>query len=92
MLRDLLTHLWEDESGAVIAAEYLMIGTIVTAGTATGMVAMRDAMVSEFEEFGQSVRDVRKAYTPPALKRARQEQSTETQQPPLSATQFVNTP
>jgi hypothetical protein len=69
MFGQLAARRWADECGAVIAAEYLMLGTIVTAGSATGLVAVRDAMVSECEDFGQSVRDIRKAYTPAALQR-----------------------
>ncbi len=66
--RNLLAKLWTAEDGAVIATEYLMLGSIVAAGSATGLASMRDAMVSEYQEFGQSVRDVRRAYTPPLKK------------------------
>ena len=69
--RNLLAKLWKDEDGAVIATEYLMLGSIVAAGSATGLASMRDAMVSEYQEFGQSVRDVRRAYTPPLPKKMR---------------------
>ena len=69
MFVNLAARLWADECGAVIATEYLMLGTIVAAGSVTGLTAMRDAMVNEYEEFGQSVRDIRKAHTPASLAR-----------------------
>jgi hypothetical protein len=65
MFKNLIVSLWNDESGAVIATEYLMLGSIVAAGSAGGMVAMRDSVVDEYKEFGNTIHDVRQAYTPP---------------------------
>jgi hypothetical protein len=65
MLRNLIARLWKDESGAVIATEYLMLGSIVAMGAASGMAAMRDSMVDEFKEFGQSTRELRQSYSIP---------------------------
>lgn len=79
--RNLLVKLWKDEDGAVIATEYLMLGSIVAAGSATGLASMRDAMVSEYQEFGQSVRDVRRAYTPPLPKKMRSQPMPSTDMP-----------
>lgn len=64
MFRKLFAELWRDESGAVIATEYLMLGSIVSLGGATGMVAMRDAVGDEYKELGQGVREIRQANTP----------------------------
>ncbi|MCS7272446.1 MAG: hypothetical protein NZ703_15285, partial [Gemmataceae bacterium] len=47
--------------------EYLMLGSIVAAGGVGGMVAMRDAMIDEFKEFGQTTREIRQVYTQQAL-------------------------
>jgi len=66
MLWNLFVRLWKDESGAVIATEYLMLGSIVAAGAASGMVAMRDSIVDEYKEFGQSTRELRQSYSIPA--------------------------
>jgi hypothetical protein len=68
MFGKLLTTFWADECGAVIASEYLMLGTIVAAGTTSGLVAMRDSVVNEYKDFGQSVRDIRMAHMPATLK------------------------
>jgi Flp pilus assembly pilin Flp len=87
--RNLLAKLWKDEDGAVIATEYLMLGSIVAAGSATGLASMRDAMVNEYQEFGQSVRDVRRAYTPPLPKKARP-QGTPSTDMPLTAEGYDN--
>jgi|SRR5215471_20468441 len=65
MLRSLFVRLWKDESGAVIATEYLMLGSIVALGSAGGMAAMRDSVVDEYKEFGQGVREARQSYAVP---------------------------
>jgi len=65
MLKTLFMRLWKDESGAIIATEYLMLGSIVVAGAAVGMASMRDSVVDEYKEFGNTVRDVRQSYSTP---------------------------
>lgn len=65
MFRNLLERFWNDECGAVIATEYLMLGSVVAVGSASGMVAMRDTIVDEYKELGASVRDVRQSYAKP---------------------------
>lgn len=65
MLREIFVRLWQDESGAVIATEYLMLGTVVAVGSATGLAAMRDGVAEEFKEFGQSVHQTRQTYAVP---------------------------
>lgn len=62
-------RLWTDEAGAVVALEYLLLGSAVTTGAAVGVGAMRDAVVGEYRQFGQEVREVRRqhqAVTEPA--------------------------
>lgn len=61
MLKLLLSRLWRDECGAVVCTEYLMLGSIVAAGSASGLVAMRDAMVEEYKEFADNIRQIRRA-------------------------------
>ena len=65
MLRNLFAQLWQDENGAVLSTEYLMLGSIVAMGAASGMAAMRDSMNDEFKEFGQSSRELRQSYSIP---------------------------
>lgn len=67
---NLFTTLWQDENGSVLATEYLMLGTIVTIGTATGLAAVRDSLNDEYAEFGNQVRQVRQTYSVPARKGA----------------------
>src|SRR5262245_55813003 len=66
MLRNLFVRLWNDGSGAVIATEYLMLGSIVALGGAAGMAEMRDSMIDQYRELGQSIRETRQSYSVPA--------------------------
>lgn len=66
MLRNLLVRLWNDESG-VISTEYLMLGSIVAVGSASGLATMRDSVNDEFRDYGQSLHQARQQYSlPPA--------------------------
>jgi Flp pilus assembly pilin Flp len=65
MFRSLLSRFWNDECGAVIATEYLMLGSVVAVGSASGMVAMRDTIVDEYKELGASVREIRQTHVKP---------------------------
>jgi Flp pilus assembly pilin Flp len=65
MLRNLFMQLWNDESGAVVATEYLMLGSIVALGSAAGMAEIRDSMIDEYKDLGQSIRETRQSYSVP---------------------------
>ena len=65
MLRSLFVQLWNDESGAVVATEYLMLGSIVALGSAAGMAEIRDSMIDEYKDLGQSIRETRQSYSIP---------------------------
>jgi hypothetical protein len=54
-------RLWADDAGSVIAAEYLLLGSIVSLGGVGGLVAMRDSMNDGYREFGESMRELRPA-------------------------------
>ncbi len=89
MIRQLMTRLWNDESGSIIATEYLMLGTVVALGSATGMVTVRDSINEEYQEYGNTVREVRQAHTkglpkgktPPASATSLTDMSAPTGQP-----------
>ncbi len=71
MMKRLLAKLWYDESGAVVSTEYLMLGSVVAVGGASGMAAMRDAVTDEFHDLGQNIREVRQEYSTPSARGAR---------------------
>lgn len=63
-LSNLVAKLWNDDCGAIIATEYVIVGTVAVLGTASGVSAMRDATNAELQDFGSSVRAVRQEFAP----------------------------
>ncbi len=55
MFGPLLAKLWNDDSGALIATEWVFVATILVLGIITGLVAVRQAVISELEEFANAV-------------------------------------
>lgn len=58
-MKTLLNKFWSDDCGGIITAEYLLLGSILTLGTISGMMALRDATVAEMVGTGQAIRQVR---------------------------------
>jgi len=51
---NVLRKLWQDDAGAIIAAEYLFIATILIIGIIVGLASVRDAINSEFAELSNA--------------------------------------
>jgi len=54
-MRKLLRELWRDESGAVIAPEWVFVATILVLGAVTSLVAVRQVVLAELEELANAV-------------------------------------
>jgi hypothetical protein len=54
-MRNLMLRLWHDDGGALIAAEWLLIATILVIGAIVGVVAVRKAIVEELCELSKDV-------------------------------------
>ncbi len=50
----LLQKLWKDDAGAIIAAEYLFVATILVIGIIVGLASVRDAVNSELAELANA--------------------------------------
>ena len=59
----LFAHLWDDDCGAVLASEYLTLGTVVVLGGVAGLTTLRDSVNDEMKEFGGSIRSMRQSYS-----------------------------
>ena len=42
---DLLRRLWRDHGGGLVAAEYLLLGTLLTIGLLVGIAAVQEALL-----------------------------------------------
>lgn len=50
----LLQKLWKDDAGAIIAAEYLFVATILVIGIIVGLASVRDAVNTELAELANA--------------------------------------
>ncbi len=51
----ILQKLWRDELGAILAAEYMIIATLLVIGTIVGIKSLRDAVVTELADTAEAV-------------------------------------
>src|SRR5262245_66221166 len=59
----LLKNLWKDDAGAILAAEYLFIATILVIGIIVGLASVRDAVNSELAELANAYLALSQGYT-----------------------------
>jgi Flp pilus assembly pilin Flp len=53
-MQKLLRKLWSDDAGALIAAEYLFVATILVIGLIVGLATVRDAVTTELGELSNA--------------------------------------
>ncbi len=51
----MLKKLWNDESGAIVSLEIVLIGTILGIGMITGLTSLRDAVITELADLGGAI-------------------------------------
>jgi Flp pilus assembly pilin Flp len=54
-MKTLFQRLWKDDCGALIATEWVFVATILVLGIITGLIAVRQAVISELTEFANAV-------------------------------------
>jgi hypothetical protein len=54
-MRQLMSRLWQDDAGALLSVEWVFVATILVIGSITGLVAVRQAICAELEEFAEAV-------------------------------------
>jgi Flp pilus assembly pilin Flp len=57
-----MLKLWKDDAGALIAAEYFFVATILVIGIVVGLVNVRDAVVGELTELANAYMALSQAY------------------------------
>jgi hypothetical protein len=62
-MRNLMLNLWNDDAGALIATEWVFVATILVLGAITGLVAVRQAVLSELTEFANAVLALNQSYS-----------------------------
>jgi hypothetical protein len=62
-MRNALKKLWHDDGGALIAAEWVFVATILVIGAIVGLVAVRNAVNSELTEMSNAVTSLNQNYS-----------------------------
>lgn len=53
--KELVCKLWADDDGAVLSAEYVMVGGILVTGVIPGLVAARNAINTAYVNMGNTI-------------------------------------
>jgi len=53
-MKNIVNKLWRDDQGALLASEYLVVGTIVGIGVVVGLTGVRNAVNEELTELGNA--------------------------------------
>ena len=61
-MNQLLKKLWNDQGGFILSTEAMILWTIVVLGMVTGLVAVRDASVTELTEVANTILTFNQSY------------------------------
>ena len=62
-MRNVLVRLWNDDAGALIAAEWVFVATILVLGAITGLVAVRQAVIAELHDVANALLALNQSYS-----------------------------
>jgi hypothetical protein len=58
----LVKQLWQDQSGAVLSSELVLVTSLTVAGALAGLESIRDAVVAEMSDTAHTIQAVNDAY------------------------------
>lgn len=90
MFRRLLRRLWNDDLGAVVSTEYVMVTGLVVSGVGSGMVAIRNAGIRQSEKLAASMDATLYIPTPDQLREATALPQRQAVQQPVQQVVIVN--
>lgn len=64
----MMTKLWNDNSGVILSAELVLIGTILVIGMIVGMVELQCAIVAELSDLGDAFGNFDQSYQTSGIK------------------------
>lgn len=63
IMQRMIRQLWNDDTGALIAAEYLFVATILVIGIVVGLTSLREAVNNELVELGNAILSLSQGFT-----------------------------
>ena len=59
----MLKRLWNEEVGAIVSAEIMLVATILVIGAIVGLKSVRDSVVTELADVAQALGNVNQSYS-----------------------------
>jgi Flp pilus assembly pilin Flp len=59
----MLNRLWNEEAGAIVSAEIVLIMTILVIGMVVGLKSVRDSVVTELADVAQAIANLDQSYS-----------------------------
>ena len=58
-----MLRLWNEETGAIISAEIILVASILVIGIISGLKSLRDSVVTELADVAQALAQVNQSYS-----------------------------
>lgn len=58
-----MLRLWNEETGAIISAEIILVATILVIGVIAGLKSLRDSVVTELGDVAQAIANLNQSYS-----------------------------
>ena len=58
-----ISRLWNEETGAIVSAEIMLIASILVIGMIVGLKSLRDSVVTELADVAQALSNVDQSYS-----------------------------
>jgi hypothetical protein len=59
----MLRKFWNEETGAIVSAEIMLVATILVIGVVVGLKSVRDSVVTELADVAQAIGNVNQSYS-----------------------------
>ena len=61
-MKNTIIRLWNEETGAIVSAEIMLVATILVLGVIVGLKSVRDSVVTELADVAQAIANVNQSY------------------------------
>jgi len=58
-----MLRLWNEETGAIISAEIILVASILVIGVIAGLKSLRDSVVTELADVAQAIANINQSYS-----------------------------
>ena len=58
-----MQRLWNEETGAILSAEVMLVASILVIGVVAGLSSLRDSVVTELADLAQALANVNQSYS-----------------------------